>query len=215
MVRTLLAALLLLLGLGVGFIVFIETLPSEPSSDTRRSDAIVVLTGGASRVAEGLRLLADGLGDALLISGVHPDTELAALLALAPDVPASLASRITLDRAAANTVGNARETARWAQEHGVRSLRVVTAAYHMPRSLLELEQTLPGVELIPNPVFPPTVDQKHWWASSSSAGLLLGEYLKYLVALATSPFAKSPDETLDNSPDDRPANLPTEPQEAS
>ncbi len=191
MVRTLLAALLLLLGLGIGFIVFIETLPSAPSSDTRRSDAIVVLTGGAARVSEGLRLLAAGLGDHLLISGVHPSTELPELMALAPEVPGRLAARITLDRDAADTVGNARETARWVRENEVRSLRVVTAAYHMPRSLLELQRTLPGVELIPNPVFPSSVDQAHWWTSSDSASLLLGEYLKYLVALISNPFKGS------------------------
>lgn len=192
MVRTLLAALLLLLGLGIGFIVFTSALPSAPSDDPRRSDAIVVLTGGAARVAEGLRLLAEGRGERLLISGVHPDTELDALLALAPDVdlPTSLGSRITLDRAAANTVGNARETARWVRENEIENLRVVTAAYHMPRSLLELQRTLPGVELIAHPVFPPSVDQQRWWTSSDSASLLLGEYLKYLVALISSPFER-------------------------
>ncbi len=188
MVRTFLAALLLLMGLGIGFIVFTQALPSVPSDDTRRSDAIVVLTGGAARVAEGLRLLAADQGAVLLISGVHPDTELAALLALAPEVPASLAARITLDRAAANTVGNARETARWVKDNQIDTLRVVTAAYHMPRSFLELQRTLPGVELIPNPVFPASVEQKRWWTSSGSASLLLGEYLKYLVALVSSPF---------------------------
>ncbi len=191
MVRTLLAALLLLLGLGIGFIVFTASLPSGPSDDARRSDAIVVLTGGAARVAEGLRLLADDRGEQLLISGVHPDTELSALLALAPEVPASLETRITLDRAAANTVGNARETARWVRENGIDSLRVVTAAYHMPRSLLELQRTLPGVELIANPVFPTSVEQQRWWTSSASASLLMGEYLKYLVALVSSPFERA------------------------
>lgn len=188
MARTLLVALLLLLGLGVGFIVFTSTLPSAPSDDARRSDAIVVLTGGAARVAEGLRLLAADRGERLLISGVHPDTKLDAILALAPDVPASLSGKITLDRAAADTVGNARETARWVQENDIESLRVVTAAYHMPRSLLELQRTLPGVELIANPVFPASVDQQRWWTSSDSASLLLGEYLKYLVVLVSSPF---------------------------
>ncbi len=192
MVRTLLAALLLFVGLGVGFIVFTVSLPNAPSEDPRSSDAIVVLTGGAARVAEGLRLLASERGERLLISGVHPDTELAALLALAPEVPGSLASRITLDRDAANTAGNARETARWVQDNKIASLRVVTAAYHMPRSLLVLKRALPEVELIPNPVFPPSVDQDRWWTSSDSASLLLGEYLKYLFALVTGPFEAKP-----------------------
>ncbi len=188
MLRTVLVALFALLGLAVGFVVFTQTLPSEPSGDRRKSDAIVVLTGGGARVAEGLRLLARGEADRLLISGVHPDTQLEALLALAPEVPAALSARITLDRAATDTVGNARETAEWVRDGDIDSLRVVTAAYHMPRSLLELRRSLPEVELIPHPVFPDGVEQRRWWTSSQTTSLLMQEYLKYLVALISGPF---------------------------
>ncbi len=188
MLRTLLVALFALLGLAVGFVVFTETLPQAPTANGRKSDAIVVLTGGGARVAEGLRLLARGDADRLLISGVHPDTQIEALLALAPDVPTSLASRITLDRLASDTVGNARETALWVRDGDVDSLRVVTAAYHMPRSLLELRRALPEVELIPHPVFPEAVKQQRWWTSSQTTSLLMQEYLKYLVALISGPF---------------------------
>ncbi|MBC6405886.1 MAG: YdcF family protein [Rhodospirillales bacterium] len=192
MVRTLTVALILLIGLGGGFILFVETLPRTPDKATQRADAIVVLTGGAARVAAGLRLLAAGRAETLLISGVHRDTDMPDILALAPDVPESLGERITLDRDAADTVGNARETAAWAEAHAVESLYVVTAAYHMPRSLLQLERALPGVELLPHPVFPERVEQRSWWSSSTSASLLLGEYLKYLFTLATSPFGARP-----------------------
>jgi len=192
MTRTLTVALILLIGLGAGFIFFVETLPRTPDKATRRADAIVVLTGGAARVAEGLRLLAAGRAETLLISGVHRDTDMLDILALAPDVPESLGGRISLDRDAADTVGNARETAAWAGAHDVENLYVVTAAYHMPRSLLELERVLPGVDLLPHPVFPERVEQRRWWSSFTSASLLLGEYLKYLYALATSAFGARP-----------------------
>ena len=43
------------------------------------------------------------------------------------------------------TRGNAAETAEWARAHQVRSLIVVTSAYHMPRALAELGRDLPDV----------------------------------------------------------------------
>lgn len=190
--RTLVVALLLFLGLVAGFLVFVEQLPHEASLDRRHSDAIVVLTGGQDRVAEGLRLLAEGQADRLLISGVHRDTTLKSLLALAPEVPSdSVADRVVLDRVAGDTLGNARETARWAREAGVGSLRVVTAAYHMPRSLLELQRALPDVTLIAHPVFPAGLDRERWWRSPTSLSLLVQEYLKYLVALVSNPFGRA------------------------
>ncbi|GAB5467803.1 MAG: hypothetical protein Kilf2KO_08330 [Rhodospirillales bacterium] len=197
MQRTLLAAVALLLALGIGFLVFTQMLPGEPSADRRRADAIVVLTGGAERVGEGLRLLAAGEGDRLLISGVHPETTLASLLALAPEVPESVAGQITLDREASDTLGNARETAAWVRDGKIESLRVVTAAYHMPRSLLELRRALPGVELIAHPVFPASLSDAKWWTSSHTASLLLQEYLKYLVALVSG--SESSEETRSTS----------------
>jgi len=188
--RALAGALLVFAALVAGFFVFVEQFPTAASRDRRHSDAIVVLTGGDARVAEGLRLLADGQGDWLLISGVHPDTPIQSLLALAPEVPADLAGRVVLDRVANDTLGNARETARWTREAKVGSLRVVTAAYHMPRSLLELSRALPDVELIAHPVFPAGLDLRRWWTSSAATSLLVQEYLKYLVALVTNPFGE-------------------------
>ena len=45
---------------------------------------------------------------------------------------------VDLGFTAADTVGNARETATWAKSMGYDSLIVVTADYHMPRAMLEL-----------------------------------------------------------------------------
>lgn len=85
---------------------------------------------------------------------------------------------------AANTVGNARETAAWARLHGFRSLIVVTADYHMPRSLLELRAALPGVRLTPYPVRTGEVEANDWQHDSGNARRLLVEYCKYLAILA-------------------------------
>src|SRR5215472_14320441 len=56
---------------GAGFVWFLSQIKSEEERPTVRADGIVVLTGGSSRVADAIQLLADGYGRRLLISGVH------------------------------------------------------------------------------------------------------------------------------------------------
>jgi uncharacterized SAM-binding protein YcdF (DUF218 family) len=74
------------------------------------------------------------------------------------------------------------------REQGLRSLRLVTAAYHMPRSLLEFRRVLPNAEIVPHPVFPEPVKQRGWWPWPGSASLIVSEYSKYLVARARGLF---------------------------
>ena len=64
------------------------------------------------------------------------------------------------------------------------SSRLVTAWYHMPRSLLEFGRAMPEIDIVAHPVFPDQVKQEHWWAQRGTALLLVSEYVKYLGALA-------------------------------
>ena len=68
------------------------------------------------------------------------------------------------------------------QGQGYSSLRLVTAAYHMPRSLLEFSSAMPGMRIEPHPVFPEHVKQEYWWAWPGTMALMVSEYNKYLVA---------------------------------
>jgi uncharacterized SAM-binding protein YcdF (DUF218 family) len=145
----------------------------------------VVLTGGSERIRAGLSLLEAGLGDALFISGVPEqvaEDDLWRAFGVAPS--AAVADRVVLGHAAADTLGNAEETAAWVRKRGYRSLRLVTAAYHMRRALLEFRSLMPGMTLIPHPVFPPHVKQDEWWRFPGTTLLLAREYTKYLVAWA-------------------------------
>ncbi len=176
-----LAGIVLALWLG-GLVWFVDLLPDRVQQPDRRTDAVVVLTGGSLRLAEGLRLLRAGLAPRLFVSGVPSGVDLTQLLQSIDDQADSTPCCITLGHIAADTPGNAHESAVWARQEGVRSIRLVTSAYHMPRSLIEFEAAAPGIELVPHPVFPPAVKQDAWWRFPGTAGLLIGEYHKFLMA---------------------------------
>ena len=78
---------------------------------------------------------------------------------------------------------NAIEAALWIRRHGYRSLHLVTASYHMPRSLLLFQQAMPNVSLHANPVFSDRVKLADWWRFPGTMKLLAVEYSKYLVSL--------------------------------
>ena len=78
----------------------------------------MVLTGGASRIADAVELLASKRGHRLLISGVNPTTGQQEIARLMPEYKrSSLVASILIARRV-NTVGNATETRRWAKERG-------------------------------------------------------------------------------------------------
>jgi uncharacterized SAM-binding protein YcdF (DUF218 family) len=170
--------------LGGGFLWFAFNVVHEDAPLDRTADGIVALTGGASRIADAVELLALGRGRRLLITGVGQGTHTAELMRLAPDHERWFGCCIDLDYTAANTVGNAVETSRWARARGFRSLLVVTSSYHMPRAMLEIGHRLPDVTLIPFPVVSGQVRAEPWWRHTGTAKLLAFEYLKFLVAAA-------------------------------
>src|SRR5215467_1965697 len=167
-----LVALSVLIG---GFLWFTLHVAKEESLLDRAADGIVALTGGASRISDAVELLASGRGRRLLITGVGPTTNTAELMRLAPDHQRWFGCCIDLDYSAANTVGNAMETRRWARERGFRSLVVVTSGYHMPRALLEIAHRLPDVTLIPFPVVNGHY-RAPWWRHPGTAKILVLEY---------------------------------------
>jgi uncharacterized SAM-binding protein YcdF (DUF218 family) len=184
MARYLLRVLLaLVLVLGAGFAWFLAEAGSLPQPPLARTDAIIVLTGGSERVETGLRLLEEGAAPRLLVSGVGQRATLPEFARAHGREPASLAGRVTLGHAATSTAGNAAEAEEYAQAHRLRSLRVVTAGYHMPRAMLELGRAVPGLTLVPHPVQPAALrdgSMTPWRAWTLRAG----EYLKYLAAAA-------------------------------
>ena len=170
-----------------GLFWFIDQISTYPTTDTTPTDAIVALTGGSNRLEYGLQLLAEGKGKKLFISGVHDTTTVEGMLRHAPaEIRAQFASlpegAIILGHEAENTIGNAEETARWLAKEHYRSIRLVTANYHMPRSMEEFSHTLPDILIIPEPVQPDDFTLNNWWEHGESRTLILLEYHKLMAS---------------------------------
>ena len=186
---TILGGLLLLL-FGCGFILFAGAVARyQPGSD-QRGDAIVVLTGGDLRLAEGARLLKEGRGARLLISGVNRQTSAEDLKRVSGLPDRLFACCVDVDYAAHTTSGNANETRAWAQARQLKRLIVVTSNYHMPRSLTELRRALQGVTLVPHPVFSHKLKTNRWWEDFYTARVLFSEYVKFLPSAARFGIAR-------------------------
>jgi uncharacterized SAM-binding protein YcdF (DUF218 family) len=194
-----LSLLVAALAVGGGFVWFVWHVPAEEIALDRNADGIVVLTGGSSRVADAVELLAEGRGMRLLISGVHPATNVTEIARQLPRFERIITERVDLDYAAVNTEGNAVGTRRWVRERGFRSLIVVTSSYHMPRTMAELGRQMPDITLIPFPVVSDKLRSEPWWSSGPTARLIFSEYAKYIVALVRmrmEPQSAMMDETV-------------------
>jgi len=180
LLRLLAQAVLGLAGLWLaGFVMFLtDVFTAEPPNPLPPADGIVALTGGDNRISAALALLAEHQAPLLLISGAGRGTYLGDFTADDAAAITRYASAITLGHMAGTTHGNALEAAAWARAHGMRSLIIVTADYHMPRAMQEISHELPDVMLIPDPVRPPAMRKM---VSLQTLRLLAGEYTKYLT----------------------------------
>jgi uncharacterized SAM-binding protein YcdF (DUF218 family) len=170
-----------------GLLWFILQIPAQPGRENTPTDAIVALTGGSNRLEYGLALLIEGKGKKLFISGVHDKTTTESMLSHAhSDVRSKAmqlpADAVVLGHEAENTIGNAEETQRWLNKQGYTSIRLVTANYHMPRSLEEFRNTLVGITIVPEPVFPDDFTLNQWWLHTEARKLILLEYHKLMAS---------------------------------
>jgi uncharacterized SAM-binding protein YcdF (DUF218 family) len=184
--RSLAAILLLIVLWGVGLMAFAARVAnSTPAPDPKVSDGVVALTGASSlRIEAAVQLLERGKARRLLVSGVNKEVSRADIQRLTHDYGKSFDCCVDLGFRAADTQGNAKETSNWATYHHFHTVIVVTADYHMPRSLLELHAAMPGVILRPYPVATQTLDAHAWWKTSEGVKRMGYEYCKYLVILA-------------------------------
>ena len=186
LVHALRVTVIFCLAVVAGFFIFAYSVSVMPSGTSGLADGIVVLTGDEDRISEAVRLLAEGKAKRLLISGVNKSTsapEIITLNAATGQEARLFRCCVDLDRLALNTEDNAFQTTAWVRRKGFRSLIVVTSTYHMPRSLIELRQSMPDVELLPYPVKSPRLEDQ-WWSDPRTAWVLGKEYVKFITAFA-------------------------------
>ena len=167
MIRRAVSALLLLYVLG--YALFAVLLP-RPAGEAK-TDAIVVLTGGAKRIERGLALMAQGNARRMLVSGVARTVRPEELAAQYQADEGLFRCCVDLGRGAVDTRSNAEEVARWMERHKFRTMRLVTTDWHMPRARFELSRRLGGdIEVLGDAV-----------ESNPSFAQLFTEYNKYLL----------------------------------
>lgn len=163
------SAALLLLVYVLAYAVFVVALPRP--ADDRRTDAVVVLTGGAGRIERGLETLRRRLAGRMFISGVQRTVRPQELAAAHEVDPALFECCIDLGREAVDTRSNADEVAHWMRRRGFRSMRLITTDWHMPRARFEISKRVEGeVAIVGDAV-----------QSNPSLRQLFTEYNKFLL----------------------------------
>ncbi len=166
--------ILLLWICGYGFFL-LHISSIKPEHPLKKTDAIIVLTGGTMRIGTGLELYKDGLAPQLFITGVHnlvTDKDIKAMWHNTSEPLPECC--ITLGHDATTTTGNSQEAYKWIKDNNIKSIRLVTSSYHMPRAMLEFSpvKNEGGIVIIPHPV-----DEKETFKHLS---LAFKEYSKVL-----------------------------------
>ncbi len=181
----------LLLFLGVigwigGFLWFVDNIPkgSPPVADDK-IEAIIVLTGGRNRIDYGFELLLENKADHLFISGVSKTTTLKDLLKqqelpMIPRYVRFFSKVVTLGNEATSTLENAHEAKQWVDANNIESFYLVTANYHMQRSLLEFHRLMPDKIIQPAVVVIPEFLYWGWMNNADHALLMVTEYSKFI-----------------------------------
>ncbi len=176
--------MLLVIGWSGALVWFVASMPTTAVNAEIKTEALVVLTGGQGRVEHGLAMLAEGAAPLLFISGVgaHVTTEQILAEHGSPAVRRAIAANhceIVLDHIANSTVSNADQTHAFLRARSIRSIRLITATYHMKRSIHEFNAVDPRLTIIPDPVFPEDFKRARWWQHENTRRLVFNEFYKY------------------------------------
>lgn len=167
-----------------GFIAFNYRINNYKHDTNTKTDAIIALTGGKNRIGEAVNLLNKGLADKMFISGVQKDISLKEI-SKQQALKIETKREIEIGNQSTNTVENAIETNDWIKKNHIKSIRLVTSNYHIPRSMEEFKARNPKLLIIPHPVYSESVSKK-WWKNEGSFYLIASEYTKFLyVCLRT------------------------------
>ena len=164
----------------LGLTIFALNALSAPSKNAKEPEAIIILTGDADRITQGLTFFDKKEKQPILISGVGKDTTLPDIL---PKTYQSYQCCLTLGYEAQDTIGNAHEAYTWLDKQDVASFTLVTSAYHMPRASFlfkkHKEANKYDMHTYATKITDLRPDQKAFWA------LMFTEYHKLIYTWGT------------------------------
>lgn len=149
----------------ISFIFCVLNSPSKMAA----VDAVVVFTGGPQRLEKAIDLYDGTPAKRLFITSVSSGYTGRRKEDL----------NITLDRTAKSTKDNAKVTAAYVLENDIKSVLLVTAAYHIPRSVKELSEAAPHLLIIPHPVYPYNFKKENWYKKRKGLKFMFMENLKF------------------------------------
>ena len=154
-----------------------------------KSPNIVILTGGANRIKDGLKIIQDfknlkNINYKILVSGTGMGfTKSSLKKKLGPNFNSQLIQCcIDLDGVSKNTLTNASETFKWTNKNDIKEFILITSNYHMPRAILEFKNVMPNLKIYTYAITPKKHDIENWLSSYQTFSLVFIEYCKYIVA---------------------------------
>ena len=150
---------------------------------------IVILTGGANRIKDGLKIIQDfknskNINYKILVSGTGMGfTKSSLKKKLGPNFNSQLIQCcIDLDGVSKNTLTNASETFKWTSKNDIKEFILITSNYHMPRAILEFKNVMPNLKIYTYAITPKKHDIENWLSSYQTFSLVFTEYCKFIIA---------------------------------
>ena len=154
-----------------------------------KSPNIVILTGGANRIKDGLKIIQDfknskNINYKILVSGTGMGFTKSSLKnKLGPNFNSQLIQCcIDLDGVSKNTLTNASETFKWTNKNDIKEFILITSNYHMPRAILEFKNVMPNLKIYTYAITPKKHNIKNWLSSYQTFSLVFTEYCKFIIA---------------------------------
>ncbi|WP_276353935.1 YdcF family protein [Cohnella caldifontis] len=147
----------------------------------RKSDAIILLSGGAGRLEKGVELLNEGYAGRMIVTktdGRGPG-EIRMRAILRAGVPAD---SVIPDYDATSTYTNAVNSRRIMERNGFASALVVSSTYHMRRVQYIFDKVYrgSGIRLTYVAAPSPNFDPARWWSRKIYVKYALTEYAKWI-----------------------------------
>ena len=162
------------------------------------SPNIVILTGGANRIKDGLKIIEDfknskNINYKILVSGTGMGfTKSSLKKKLGPNFNSQLIQCcIDLDSVSKNTLTNASETFKWTNKNDIKEFILITSNYHMPRAILEFKNVMPNLKIYTYAITPKKHDIENWLSSYQTFSLVFTEYCKFIIAGLRIKFLSS------------------------